>query len=294
VEVAIISPRSMVREFSTRSKWQLALAQHVLADKEYARFFWERSEAGDYVICDNGTAEGERVTNEQLLEAAQIIAADEVILPDVWRDARATIKAVEEALLTSLRQFNVMAVPQGMSAFEWLYCLFELLNIPEIDVIGLPKNLDKVFPDLLGSDESETVSWFGRAGVTNWVCEMLEALPGPEVQLHLLGIWSDYRELLLYSDTAKKYVRSIDTSSPVHCGLLGLGYPCATAGPWGSPPEPGLRRYVEPEKSMDFDAAPLIADREIVAQIHRNISWLLVAAGAKEVPEWKEAKSWPP
>lgn len=271
MEVAIISPISMLKEFSVRSKWQMALAQHVLADQDYGAFFRvQHNMQNDYVILDNGTAEGEAATLDELAQAVRIAQPNEIILPDVWQDGKATIALLEEAIpKLGWDRRKLQAVAQGASAFEWLWCFFKLVFNERVDVIGIPKNLDKVFAKT-PSRATGLGQWFGRVGVVNWLVEICDII-GYHKPFHLLGIWTDYRELALYSNQAKRYVRSVDTSSPVHCGLDGIRYP----GPRGS--------YREPNYPMNFQATMPIQKDLVFRRIHDNIDELFQVAEAKDV-----------
>jgi hypothetical protein len=280
MEVAIISPAGLLRTYSVRSKWQMALAQHVIADEDYARYFWEQHEAGDYIILDNGTAEDEAVSPSLLLEAASRIAADEVILPDVWQDGRQTAKAVAHYFNSPLwdlsrAPYTYTAVAQGAHLWEWLWCFLKLLTDARVDVIGIPKNLDTLFgkgPVNFADNETGDI-WYGRLGVVNWITEVCDVLKLRK-PLHLLGIGTDYRELAHYTPLAKTFIRSVDTSSPVHCGLVGVHYP----SPYSR------RSYVEPQKPMNMHwEIGVGAEVAIHAAIQSNIDLLLELAEAEEV-----------
>jgi hypothetical protein len=77
-----------------------------------------------YVILDNGVIENAQVTMEELVAKAAIIGADEIILPDVYKDAKATYKRVKESLqwldTHEHGDFKIHVVPQGSSMEEWV------------------------------------------------------------------------------------------------------------------------------------------------------------------------------
>ena len=83
-----------------------------------------------------------------------------------------------------------MAVAQGKDEKEWYECYQELLNMPDVDVIGVPKVLAKMHPE-------------GRPHFVNELCN-LRAKPH-----HLLGIWYSMSELLEYK--YPENIRSCDT-----------------------------------------------------------------------------------
>lgn len=151
-----------------------------------------------YKILDNSLIElGGAVDLERVLNAAETIGADEIILPDVFQDGPATVKAVEESLqyLTSKYPnrnwpFKLMAVAQGSTIQEWYGCYQQLLAMPDVDVIGIPKVLAKMHPQ-------------GRPYFVNELCELYRK---PH---HLLGLWYSIAELFEYRHLEQ--IRSCDT-----------------------------------------------------------------------------------
>lgn len=151
-----------------------------------------------YKILDNSLIElGGAVDMERLLRAAQIIDADEIILPDVFRDGQATVEAVKESLQYLYSQwpnrnwpFQLMAVAQGRDEQDWYECYRQFLDMPDISVIGVPKVLAKMHPQ-------------GRPHFVNELCNLF-AKPH-----HLLGVWYSLSELAEYRDL--RHIRSCDT-----------------------------------------------------------------------------------
>lgn len=154
--------------------------------------------AGGYKILDNSLMElGEAMTIERVLDAAEEIGADEIILPDVFQDGRGTIDAIDKALGTigsrymGKSPFKLMAVVQGKDFLEWSQCYEELLARSEIDVMGIPKVCAKMLPG-------------GRPEVMrNRKCGLRKK---PH---HLLGLWYSVSELSEYDQP--ELIRSCDT-----------------------------------------------------------------------------------
>ena len=154
--------------------------------------------ARGYKILDNSLIElGGAVDLERVLNAAKVINADEIILPDVFQDGPATVKAVRESLqyLTDKWPnrdwpYKLMAVAQGRDEEEWYECYQELLEMPDVDVIGIPKVLAKMHPG-------------GRPHFVNELCDLRRK---PH---HLLGLWYSITELQEYRDLGM--IRSCDT-----------------------------------------------------------------------------------
>ena len=154
--------------------------------------------ATGYKILDNSLIElGGSVDIKRVLDAAEKIGADEIILPDVFQKGPETIDAVNMALselndryVNRKWPYKLMAVAQGRDEQEWYECYHELLNNPDIDVIGIPKVLAKMHPQ-------------GRPHFVNELCN-LERKPH-----HLLGVWYSLSEFKEY--THLDDIRSCDT-----------------------------------------------------------------------------------
>ena len=166
--------------------------------EKYPQYAQMARQVKGYKILDNSLIElGGAVDIKRILQAAEIIGADEVILPDMFQDYRGTISAVERALITidQIYQgkwpFKLMAVAQGANFHEWRACYNELFRNEKIDVIGIPKVCAKMLPG-------------GRPEVIKRSECNLEEKPH-----HLLGLWYSAAELLEYKHP--ETIRSCDT-----------------------------------------------------------------------------------
>lgn len=149
-----------------------------------------------YKILDNSLIEvGSAMSLKRVLYAACLIDADEIILPDVFKDGPGTIKSVQESLeflaTHAYKERKLMAVCQGATRQEFIDCFYELNRMKEIDVIGIPK---------VTSIQFDT----GRKGL-----EYLWTLSDCKKEIHLLGLHNSFSELTQYKDTSK--IRSCDT-----------------------------------------------------------------------------------
>ena len=162
-----------------------------------------------YKILDNSLIElGGAVDLKRVLKAAEIIGADEIILPDVFQNGPATVDAVNLALSTlndlypeRRWPYKLMAVAQGKDENEWLNCYYSLLENPDIDVIGIPKVLAKIHPK-------------GRPYFVDEICE-LKVKPH-----HLLGVWYAITEFNEYKNI--KDIRSCDSVLLGYCYKHGM------------------------------------------------------------------------
>lgn len=150
-----------------------------------------------YKILDNSLIElGGAVDLKRVLAAAELIGADEIILPDVFCQGPETLKAVAQSIeeLNEIYPegcpFKLMAVAQGRDAEEWYACYKSLMQNPYIDVVGIPKVLAKMHPK-------------GRPHFVNELCNVSYK---PH---HLLGLWYSMTELNEYD--RPQDIRSCDT-----------------------------------------------------------------------------------
>lgn len=159
-------------------------------------------------IMDNGAHEGKVPSN--LIERAKSVLADELIAPDVMLDGPATVTATRDFLdvhsYRELELIDVMGVPQGKTADEYLSCFFAMVGDPRIRTIGVGYiQSAKAF----GTRRNCLNHIGGRCIDNNKV-------------VHLLGL-PDVREIYQIRNVMCP-IRSVDTMSPYIDGLKGVRY----------------------------------------------------------------------
>ncbi len=178
--------------------------------EKYPMYVQVAKQAPGYKILDNSLIElGSAMTIDRVLDAAEKIGADEIILPDVFQDGGATLNAVDKALVEIDRRyqgkcpFKLMAVAQGTNWPNWNRCYEELMDRSEVSVIGVPKVCAKMLPG-------------GRPEVMRRSqCRLLEK------EHHLLGLWYSASELEQYD--RPDMIRSCDTVLASFMTKHGLG-----------------------------------------------------------------------
>jgi hypothetical protein len=111
-----------------RLGFHLVLAQYVLTDTAYRLWYKVAHDRGDFILMDNGVAEGVSMPIEDLVRAAKAIHADEITLPDVVGDMRATIYAVARAAPEVPVHMRAVC-PHGRNWGEWEECTKALVRI---------------------------------------------------------------------------------------------------------------------------------------------------------------------
>lgn len=177
-------------------KVNMLLTHLALKYPAYAELCKQLSSEGSYTILDNSLIEcKEALSIKDVCDVAENVMAREIILPDVFQDGTATIKACEESLeylhdrYGSEIPFNIMAVAQGKTIEEFTSCFDYLNRHAEITCIGIPKVCAKLHPQ--GRPYFEKL----------WI--------NSNKHIHLLGLWYSFEELKRYKNPGR--IRSIDT-----------------------------------------------------------------------------------
>lgn len=202
MKVATILPTAYL-EMIRDDDYHMCLAHLIGNDPVYTDFYKQiGKEDGKYLIMDNGVIEGDCRPIDEIVRKALSVQADEIILPDVFRDTEATLKSSYDALRYVRGNFplRVMVVPQGNSLDEWLGCALAMIDW-DIDCIGIPK----VLVHLAGRD--------GRLEALKMLGNRLRGL-----DIHLLGCWTTPLEITTISravyDKHILPVRGVDSAIP--------------------------------------------------------------------------------
>ena len=173
--------------------YHLCLAHLVQKDGAYAAFFRSQSEAGRFVMMDNGVVEtGEALPMPILMDLTARVKAKEIVLPDEIYNRERTIRACSRAIsefLTFQRAYgakvDLAAVPQGADAREWINCVRTMVDWP-VKTIGISRFVAKYFPSRKVALESvpelieskKDIHILGCPGDPIEMCEIEEAFPG--------------------------------------------------------------------------------------------------------------------
>ncbi|WP_239331353.1 hypothetical protein [Frankia sp. CiP3] len=148
IDVAIIASVGILTRLSGRGTIDMALTHLVLTDPAYTAYHAARSAVDGRVILDNSAYElaatsGRGLPATDVLTAAAMVGASDVICQDVLYDGPATLAATSrfltEAADARYQPSRFMAVPQGTTRAEWLTSYDALAALPGIDLIGLSK-----------------------------------------------------------------------------------------------------------------------------------------------------------
>lgn len=124
----------------------MCLAQIALENEKYKEFYREQSKQGSFILLDNGAFEGDQVSIDKLVQLAEYIQADELILIDTPKDYKKNLRTHQESYdaVQSLYGFagqtkiQLMAVPHGETEKELLESAEKLVKM-NIDTLGVSK-----------------------------------------------------------------------------------------------------------------------------------------------------------
>lgn len=212
MRLALIPPIDML-EYTDETDMQLMLP-HLLSNDIYRYVYTKHcQDPKQYVILDNGAAEGERIETGDLIKLAHEYDVDEIVIPDVLNDAKATL--VEYANFfdyaredKSLEGLKTMYVLQGNDLGEFFeQARFAATPRFRADVIGIPRHALTTCNDEYIRYE---LAHFIRA-------------QGCKREIHLLGGNPSYpSELKKFEHTKRTLgIRSTDTSSPFNYASAG-------------------------------------------------------------------------
>jgi hypothetical protein len=202
--VAIVAPLEIhkrLEEVKLLGNYQLLLAHEVLSDPAAYRNFWQ-PRRDQFIIMDNSVIELKKpLPMSAVLEAAEVVNAHMIVLPDVIGNRIKTYELFAEAMAELDRlghpPFGVMGVAQGKTLIDVFSCGRDMARA-RVDMLSVPRHLAK----RLGSRQKIT-QMFG----------------GYNVPIHLLG-FSDYN----FDDMMTlgyPHVMGIDSALPIWYGLQG-------------------------------------------------------------------------
>lgn len=205
MKLALIPPFCRLHD-TARTDYQLMLP-HLISNVSYADTYGRLCRTnGQYVILDNGAAEGEAPSWNHLVGIAQEFGVDEFVVPDILGNQVQT----QESALEFRKEFpfftndkKMMYVVQGKTYEEFLASAQWVLEPDQewIDVIGIPRHMISTVGDPLARIR---------------LLSDIEAI-GDFVPVHMLGAAPTYpREAEAIGDVAKgsKILRGMDTSLP--------------------------------------------------------------------------------
>lgn len=188
----------------------ISLFQVLRDNPTYMQFMKDRLAEGKYVFTDNGQAEGENPTPEEMLPILKELHPREVILPDVICNYAETLRQTREAYMFFMQSdlpedIMFFAVPQGATFAEWVECMKEFIRQPNIVTLGVSKF---VTPQFQAEMPGENV----RKACVDAIFAELAEVGRDDLEVHLLGCWEDAEEIKEIVQAHPYIVRGCDSA----------------------------------------------------------------------------------
>lgn len=192
-----IMPKGAYHLMYLNSPMVMLLTHLVEKDDHYAQLAIDHSST--YKILDNSLIElGGALSMERLVTAADRIHANEIILPDEFKNGAETVRKAKESIEwlkahNRLGDFKLMAVCHGATKEEFENCFSQLDAMDEIGVIGIPKVMC-------------SFDW-----VRNTRATLYSIFKDTKKEIHFLGSWYNLGEFIDLPKEVYNKVRSADT-----------------------------------------------------------------------------------
>jgi hypothetical protein len=234
IKLCVITPISHLETFEGLGEMSMVLSHLVLengGDNPYANYYKKQREKGRFIILDNGAfeceAQGVGVGIDACLDAAEIIQPNEIIAEDVLYSGEQTLESTKRFIERMnergmLQKYSIMAVVQGHTRDEWLTCLNRLMDMREVNTIGLSKLSVPI--SFLGEKESSGCVARSRVECVETIAKCYGwELNDPQTSLcgkrfHLLG-GDNWLPWEIKQQTQYPWIRSNDSSAAVWYGM---------------------------------------------------------------------------
>lgn len=230
MKLALIPPVSQIQTVN-RSTYQLVLPQVCAQYPDYNHQYMYESGRNDFIILDNGVAEGELVNEDSLMTLARELVADEVVAPDTMYDAKKTVQQFVEFNDyaydwwtdhgTHHRGPGLMYVAQGSTEEEILDGVADVLSRSTmLSSIGLPRHLLATLND---GAEFHPANPYARIDLAvDLYLNFLNKSSYRPFDIHFLGAAPSFiREASMVRKLCP-WVRGMDTSAPYNYAHAGI------------------------------------------------------------------------
>ncbi len=180
---------------------------HLFQEKRYRDFYRRRSNDLDYIILDNGAAEGLEFGHKHLYTVAEGIGAHEIVVPDTMGDANDTIAKGLAFGRYTRDGYRYMMVAQGKNSFECMQSIDMIVTDSKfayVTAIGIPR--------LINAQDRHA-----RFKVSRFIAQKGYHVA---MEYHYLGATRDLDEVGYLAEAGVG--RGIDTSAPIYMGLKGF------------------------------------------------------------------------
>lgn len=190
--------------------------------EEYRKYYLEQSKTNKFTILDNSLFEGYFHTTQELLDKIQLIQPNIFIVPDAWNDKDKTLVNAKSWIINYKYKLpektNLMAVLQGKTYGELLECYQTLVDLG-FKYIAF-NHSSEAYLNTCPNKDKLVSQVEGRKFVIDNLLK--DKILDTNIYHHLLGasLASEFR----FYKTGYEFIKSVDTSSPIINGALGIRY----------------------------------------------------------------------
>lgn len=219
------APKSIFRDVQIRTDGDYFLVHLFEEDPEYLKLAEESVASGRETILDNSIFElGEAFDMQKFADWVNKLKPTYYIVPDVLDDTRGTISNMSKWCKEYKSQIDpsckMIGVVQGSNLVDIETCYAYMDKVANADKIAF--SFDSKFYELICPHRDKLMSWM--MGRRILLAEMLaKGLINTNKPHHLLGA-SYVEEFKFYNEEDYGWIDSVDTSSPVVCGMKGVNY----------------------------------------------------------------------
>jgi hypothetical protein len=217
----------VAEKFLKREHYHLVLPHLYDTVPGYLDFYKKRSAQGDFILQDNSLFELKECVSGDLIKYADRVGATEVMVPEVLRDAEASIAVKDNFFDCALRgkgKYQFAATLQGKSYAELRRHYVNLSDDPRISTIAIPFNFEFDKDD---RDVSRRSGWHRFSIIWRLV---KEGVWNTHKAHHLLGLYDPIELAAYHPDNALlswstyNSIRSNDSSSVFWHSLYGVSF----------------------------------------------------------------------
>jgi len=208
IKLAHVGSLGTYRRISLIGNIDACLATLAMKNVNYFNFYKSQAVKGRFVILDSGLFESflgteqEKISQTKYLKMAIKMDASEIVCPDSPNNSKETFLSTREFIrlwkdYPSHRKPALMIAPHGQTSEEWMENLRSLIEIGNIQTVGIPRIVNSTITDL---------GPFPRVSLAKAIKKHRK-----DVYIHFLGAADNFlQELALANKTG--YVRSCDST----------------------------------------------------------------------------------
>jgi len=217
IKISHEAPLSFLEASLYFNDYDYALVHLFSECAKYRDFFSKCLKLGREVILDNSVQElGQAYSGDNYASWIEKLQPTYYIIPDVLEDCNRTIENCQMWLAKYNLPGKKIGVVQGKTYEEIVKC-YKYMDA-HVDKIGI--SFDYSYYEKSTPHPSKCISWMlGRIGLLGKLAK--DGIINTEKPHHLLGA-SNPREFSFYAPY--KWIRSLDTSSPIVHGICGIEY----------------------------------------------------------------------